>query len=189
MEWLDKDTKYGKSAYVAGQFDNKVRFVTRWWSPPLLPPPSVNRVDVNVPVAFGEAKRPVTDFGLEAMMDRTLASLKSAGEDVVLSYVGLTQLPDDERTLHHLRLEYNPEKYKVPTQELFIDVATDLPAGSILRLPNGDVDGAYYYQQLDRSVRLTDADFILPEERERTKTPPGSSPGSDGAATPPGQSQ
>jgi len=165
MKWLDEDIKYGESVYVEGQADNKVRFVTRWWSPPLLPPPAVNRVDLETPVAFGESKRPMTDFGLERLMERTLASYEQAGDEVVISYGGLVELADG-RTVHHIHLEYPPARYRAPTQELYVDVASDLPAGTILKLADGRVDAAYFYADINTNVALTDADFRLAAEAE-----------------------
>ena len=165
MKWLDEDSKYGESAWGEGQQDNKVRFVTHWWSPPLLPPPSVNKVDLQAPVVFGESKRPMTDFGLERMMQRTLDALHKAGDDVVITYVGLVQLSDDGPTVHHIRLEYPPAKYRVPTQDLYLDAAADLPAGTILKLASGELDASYFYADIDSRVKLTDADFLLESER------------------------
>lgn len=176
MKWLDEELKYGESVYGEGQADNKVRFVTRWWVPPLLPPPAVNKVDLETPVTWGESKRPLTDFGLERMMDRTLDSLNRAGSDVTVTYEGLLQLPDNGPTTHNLHLEYPPSKYKTPVQDLYIDITTDLPAGTILKLANGNIDAVYYYYDLNTHAKLTDADFLLEAERpaaEKTaKTPP-----------------
>ncbi len=165
MKWLDTDIKYGESAYVEGQRDNKVRFVTRWWSPPLLPPPAVNRVDVQTPVIWGEAKRPMTDFGLERLMDRTLDSLRRAGDEVVLRYEGLRALPGSDTTVHHIHIEYPAAKFPVPVQELYIDLETDLPAGTILKYASGEIDAAYFYRDVRTNVRLTDTDFLLEAER------------------------
>jgi hypothetical protein len=165
MKWLDEDNKYGESAWVDGQQGNKVRFVTRWWSPPLLPPPGVNKVDLQAPVVFGESKRPMTDFGLERLMQRTLDALHKAGDDVVITYVGLVQLSDDGPTVHHIRLEYPPAKYRVPTQDLYLDVTADLPAGTLLKLASGELDASYFYADIDSRVKLTDADFLLESER------------------------
>ncbi len=171
MKWLDEDGKYGESAYVEGQAENKVRFVTRRWSPGLLPPPAVNKVDLLAPVTWGESKRPLTDFGLERLMERTLSSYQSAGRDALLTYGGLLQLPDGGPTVHHLHLEYPATRYRVPVQELYIDVATDLPAGTILRLASGELDASYFYADIDTSVRLTDDDFLLEAERPKGKRP------------------
>ena len=165
MKWLDEDSKYLESGYGTGQPDNKVRFVTRLWSPPLLPPPAVNKVDLQTPVIFGETKRPMTDFGLQRLMERTLDSIREAGGDVVITYQGLVEPPEGGPTVHYLRIEYPPTRYKVPVQELYIDITSDLPAGTILRLPSGEIDASYFYSDLDTTVRLTDADFLLDAER------------------------
>lgn len=165
MKWLDEDIKYGESAYVEGQADNKVRFVTRWWSPPLLPPPQINTVDLQTPVVWGESKRPLTDFGLERMMERTLASLERAGDHVIVRYEPPLVLPESGRAVHHLHLEYPPTQHRVPIQELYIDVLTDLPAGTVLKFPAGTIDAAYFYMDIDPAVTLTDDDFRLEVER------------------------
>ncbi|MEW6252217.1 MAG: hypothetical protein AB1716_16385, partial [Planctomycetota bacterium] len=124
-------------------------------------------VDVDAAVTFGESKRPLTDFGLERLMQRTRGSLREAGDKVVITYQGLVQLPDGGPTVHHLHLEYDPQAYKVPVQDLYIDVATDLPAGTILKRADGKLDASYFYRDLDPRVRLSDADFLLPAEREQ----------------------
>ena len=169
MKWLDENLKYFESTYVEGEQGDKVRFVTRWWSPPLLPPPRVNKVGLYTPVTWGEAKRPLTDFGLERMMEQTLASLEAAGEDVVVTYEGLVRLPGMEAAVHHLHLAYAPGQRRTPIQELYIDMATDMPVGTVLTLASGKLDAAYFYEDLDADVELTDEDFLLEVERERTK--------------------
>lgn len=173
MEWLDADVKYGQSVYVAGQAGDKVRFVTRRWSPPLLPPPSVNKVDLQAPVVWGESQRPLTDFGLERMMERTLDSYRRAGERVVLTYGGLCVLPNSERTVHHIHLEYPETYYRVPVQELYVDVVTDLPAGTVLKTRSGEIDAAYFYADVNPDVKLTDDDFVLDAERSAAEKQPG----------------
>ena len=167
MKWLDENLKYDESTYVAGEEKDQVRFVTRWWSPPLLPPPSVNKVDLKTPVLFGEAQRPMTDFGLEQMMERTLESLERAGEDVVITYEGLLQLPENGPTAHFIHLEYPENQHRAPIQEMYIDVRTDLPAGTIIKYPNGRIDAAYYYTDIATDVSLTDEDFLLEAERKQ----------------------
>lgn len=165
LKWLNEDLKYDESSYVAGAHGNKVRFTTRWWVPGLRPPPGINEIDLQTPVTWGETKRPLTDFGLERLMERTLKSLHDSGNDAVVEYVGLARTETSARTVHHIRLTYSPAKYPVPVQELYVDVQTDLPAGTELKLPNGVVDAAYFYDKVDPTVRLTDADFLLTVER------------------------
>ena len=161
MKWLDDDVKYFESTYVEGRQENKVRFVTRWWAPPLAAPPAINRVALQTPVIWGEAKHPMTDFGFERLLERTLTSLGQAGDDVVVTYEGF--LPDTG--VHHLRLVYRETLHRVPIQELYIDPATDLPVGTILKYPSGRIDSAYFYDDLNTDVTLTDEDFLLEAER------------------------
>ncbi len=168
MKWLDDDIKYGESVYVEDADQNRVRFVTRWWSPPLLPPPAVNRVSLMMPVTWGESKRPLTDFGLERLMARTLASIDTGSDQMVMQYQGLTQLPDDGPLVHHFHFEFPVTHQRVPVQDLYIDVNTDLPAGTILRLPDDRIDAAYFYTDVNTDVNLTDDDFLLPAEREKS---------------------
>lgn len=168
MKWLNEDVKHYESAYVQEAADSKVRFVTRRPVPLLAPPPNVNRVSPQTPVIWGETKWPVTDFGLERLMEQTLASMEAAGNDVVVTYVGIERLPNDGQAVHHLRLSYPPARYAVPIQDLYVAVATDLPAGTVLRYADGRLDAAYYYQELNTNVNLTDEDFLLESERAST---------------------
>ncbi len=165
MKCTDENLKYDETVYVRGKHDDKLRFITRWWTPPLKPPPHVNVVDIQTPVKWGESKRAVTDFGLERMMERTLASVEDAGDDVIVAYEEPVRLHGDGPTVHHVHLEYPASRYPVPIQELYINVKTDLPAGTVLKLPNGDIDAAYFYLDLDPDVTLTDEDFRFEAER------------------------
>ncbi|MBN2447591.1 MAG: DUF1571 domain-containing protein, partial [Phycisphaerae bacterium] len=129
LKWTDEDIKHGESVYVEGQYKDKVRFVTRWWVPPLLPPPGINTVDLQTPVFWGETKRPLTDFGLRRLMERTIISMDEAGDQVRVEYLGLGMMPGSNHYVHHLRLTY-PEKMRpVPLQELYVDTESDLPVG------------------------------------------------------------
>jgi hypothetical protein len=165
MKWLDQNAKQAESAYVADATDSKVRFVTRRPVPLLVPPPGVNKVDLRTPVIWGESKYPLTDFGLERLMEQTLQSLEQAQGDVVVTYLGLERSGCDGQAVHHLQLKYPPTRYAVPIQDLYITVATDLPAGTALRYADGQLDAAYYYYDLDTGVNLSDADFLLEAER------------------------
>ena len=164
MKWLDPDIKYGESTYVAGEQDNKVRFTPRHGLFGL--PPRITRVDLQTPVIWGEANYPLTDFGLERMMERTFANVERAGDDLVISYLGLTRLLDSERVVHYLRLEFPPSQHRAPVQELFVDVETDLPACTRILRPSGKLEAAYVWKDVNPNATLTDADFLLEAERE-----------------------
>jgi hypothetical protein len=127
-------------------------------------------------VTWGESKNPVTDFGLERMMERTVASLDKAGDTVRIAYQGLKQAPLLDRPVHHLRLEYPPQDWKTPYHDLYIDSATELPAGTVLSLSDHQLDAAYFYTRLDTNVQLGDADFALEAERAAGKQSPTTQP-------------
>jgi len=166
MKWLDPDIKYGESTYVAGEQENKVRFVPRHGLFGL--PPRVTRVGVQTPVIWGEARYPITDFGLARMMERTFDSIERAGDDWTISYEGLTKLSDDsDRVMHYLRLEFPPSLYQAPIQELFVDVETDLPACTRVLYRSGALEAAYVWSDVDPTARLTDDDFLLDAERQQ----------------------
>lgn len=171
MNWLDTSLKYYESAYIQGENNNKVLFITRWWVPPLVPPPGINKVDLQTPVTWGESKRPLTDFGLERLMERTLTSLEQAGEDVVVTYQGLMSLAETDTTVHHLHLAYPESQFRVPIQELYVDVQTDLPVGTVLKYASGRIDAAYFYERIDTHVKLTNADFKLNTETLPPRAP------------------
>lgn len=167
MKWLDEDVKYGESTYVAGQRDDKVRFIPRHGFLGLAP--DVTAVDLQTPVTWGEAKYPLTDFGLERMMEKTLNSVQRADKEVVVQYVGLVWREPPGRAVHHLHLEFPPAQYKAPIQEIYIDAATDLPAGTIIKYapPSTRIDAAYFYDDLNPNAVLMDADFLLDAERKK----------------------
>jgi hypothetical protein len=98
-------------------------------------------------------------------MDKSLAALDQDAKGVAVTYDGLVQMPGDGRTAHFVRLEYPASRNPAPIQELYVDVATDLPAGTVLRDAAGRIDAAYYYTDLDVRVKLTDDDFLLDGER------------------------
>lgn len=165
MKWLDPDVKYGESVYVNGQHDNKVRFVPRKGL--FGGPPGINEIDLMTPVVWGEAKRPLTDFGLESMLNRTLETYDGFPGDGTAEFVGTTTLLDPPRRVYEVRITYRTARPATPVQELYIDAETDLPVCILIKRPDGSLDAAYIYEELDGSVKLTDADFQLEYERAR----------------------
>ena len=163
MKWLDPDIKYGESTYVAGAEDDKVRFVPRHGLFGL--PPRVTRVGLQTPVIWGEAKYPLTEFGLEKMMDRTIRNIERSPDEVSISYQGLTKLAESGRPVHFLRLEFPPSRHRSPIQELFVDLETDLPICTRVLNTSGSLEGAYLWEDVDPTVSFTEDDFLLEAER------------------------
>ena len=163
MKWLNENTNFGETAYVAGRRPDKVRFVPRKGF--LGFPPGVQLVDMQTPVTWGVTKHPVSDFGIERLMEQTLESIDKANGDYAVEYLGLTMVEGFPRNLHHVRVSYPPSQYAAPIQELFIDVATDIPACTLIRKTDETLDAAYYYRDLDPTVALGDDDFVMEAER------------------------
>lgn len=182
MKWVDDDVKYGESTYVAGEDNDRVRFVPRRWTFGLKM--GVNKIDLNTPVVFGESRYPLTDFGLERLMERTFVSIERGGEDAIITYEGLAQLSEADAIAHEIRLEFPPSQHKAPIQELFIDVETQLPVFTRILFPNGDLEAAYIYAHVNPDVELVDDDFLLDLEREERGLPPRELKGFD-EPTPP----
>lgn len=163
MRWLDAESSFGETAYVAGTRDGRVRFTPRHGF--LGFPPGIQLVEMQTPVNWGVTRYPLDDFGLDRLMQRTLESIERAAGDVSIEYLGLTTLDGCAGSLHHLKLCYPPSQYDAPIQELFIDVGSDLPVCTLIRRSDGQLDGAYVYRELNADVRLSDADFLLEAER------------------------
>lgn len=166
MKWLDPDIKYGESTYVAGVEKNKVRFVPRHGLFGL--PPTITRVDLQTPVIWGEAKYPLSEFGLKRMMERTLANIDRAGGDYEVIYKGVMRLTGSDRQVHALWFEFYSPEFKAPIREVFIDVESDLPACTRILHGSGALEAAYYWEDVDPNVAFTEDDFLLDAERDQT---------------------
>jgi len=160
--WLDESSPYAESLYVQGA--NNDRLLVRERKGLLGGPPAIRAYDVRDPVRWQKAKNLVTDFGLTRMLERTLAKLREAeaagGAEV--QYQGLVHLDLIDRDVHHIQIHYPAAKgFAHRKQDLFIDAATGLPAGSYLWLPDGQLDAMYLYTDVDTSVQFSDQDFTM----------------------------
>ena len=164
FKWTDPEIKHNEATYVAGQEDDKVRFVPRYGFLGL--EPRLTKVELMTPVIWGEARYPVTDFGVQRMLERTFASLERAGDQVEFSYEGISRLTGYEHPVHYLVMKFPQSMFATPTQELYIDVATGLPACTRVLRPDGSMEGAYIWANINPDVHLTDEDFLLEPERE-----------------------
>lgn len=167
MRWLDPEVKYGESTYVAGQEADKVRFIPRNGLFGLSP--TLHKVELTTPVTWGEARYPMTEFGLERMMERTLTTLSEAGDEYTVSYEGLTQIAGHSGAVHFFRFELPPRKFPASIREVYIDAASDLPAATRILFPSGRLDAAYVWSEVNPAVTFSDEDFLLEAERRLGK--------------------
>ncbi|MCH7870088.1 MAG: DUF1571 domain-containing protein [Planctomycetes bacterium] len=173
MKWLDDDIKYGESTFVQGQVGNKVRFMPRHGLFGL--PPLLTKVHLNTPVIWGEARRPLTEWGLEKLVLETLASIEEVKPrgGALIEYRGIVTLPDRAgRPVHYLHVVYPRDPGVASIQELYFDVTTELPVATILRFSGKEqkLDAAYFYDEIDTDVMLSDDDFVLDAERDERST-------------------
>ncbi|MCC6357246.1 MAG: DUF1571 domain-containing protein [Phycisphaerales bacterium] len=179
MKWTDPDIKYGESTYVEGQQKDQVRFVPRNGLFGLKP--GITRVSIQTPVAWGEARYTVRDFGMENMLTRTLATYEKGRDGAKITFLGTSRIGESQRLAAGLRLEYSPALFAAPIQEIYFDVETELPVGTITRFPDETIDTAYFYEDLDTTVTLSDDDFLLDLERN----PPAEDDAAAAADAPP----
>lgn len=161
--WEDPDAAYYESVYVAGQNNNKLVIRERKGALPLLPP-TTRRLNPMEAVTLGRARNPITDFGLANVTQRTLLAFedpRTAGQTTI-RYQGLVNLEPQNRPAHHLWIDRPPmPDYQYTRQDFYIDAQTQLPAGTDLYLPSGELDARYRYTDVDTNVNFTDADFRL----------------------------
>lgn len=174
MLWLDEDVKYGESTYVSGEEQSRVRFTARRGLLGL--PPPIIRVDPQTPVRWGEALRPVTDFGVEKLMRETLAELDAARDSVRITVAGAIAGSADERPAVLIRLRYPDGSRDAPIQDLLIDPQTRFPLATWVRQSDETLDAYYVYEDLDAGVGLGDADFLLTAERPAEAAGSGAAP-------------
>ena len=163
MKWLDPEVKYGESTFVAGRENDKVRFIPRNGLFGL--PPTLQRVELQTPVIWGEARYPMTEFGLERMMEHTFETIRAAGAECATVYEGVTRLADSDRPVHFIRFELPSRLFEAPIRELYIDAETDLPVCTRIVFASGKLEAAYVWADVNPDVHFTDDDFVLDAER------------------------
>lgn len=162
LVWDDPDSQLYESVFIAGPGHGKlvVRERKGW----LTFPPTVRWLDPADPVRWRRSKRPITEFGLAATMDRTLSIIEDApvGAPVQITYTGIEMVPRVDRQAHHFVLirATTPET-PCPRQDLWIDTETDLPTGTALTLPDGRLDALYLFADITPDESIGEQDFRM----------------------------
>lgn len=145
MAWLNPESEYAEALYIEGVNSGKVTVLARKGLFGL--PASPISVEPDLAVRMGKSLRPISDFGLAAMLRSTLARIeeaRSAGGATV-SYEGQVRLERLDSQAHHIRICYPQGFGEASRQDLYIDVETGYPNGTYLWLPDGDLLAAYLY--------------------------------------------
>jgi hypothetical protein len=161
--WEDPNAPYYESVYVEGQNDNKLIVRERKGAFPLVPP-MTRKIDPGEAVKLNRSKNPITDFGLAQVTARTLAPADDPAvrANLTVRYQGVVNLEPQMRPAHHLHIEHPPAPgLQYTAQDFYVDTETQLPAGTDLYLPGGDMDARYRYANVETNVHPTDADFRL----------------------------
>ncbi len=147
MTWLNADSEYAEAVYVEGVNDSKVTVLARKGlfglpASPVSAPPEMA-------VQMGKSLRPICDFGLAAMVRRTLHQVeqaKAAGGAAV-TYEGPTAVERLGTRAHHILIRYPQGFGRADRQDLYINIETGYPDGTYLWLPGGDLMAAYLYER------------------------------------------
>ncbi len=160
--WEDPSSPFVESLYVAGENDDKLLVRERRGFLGL--PPTTYSLDPTSPVKLGQAKRPITDFGLSKLMARTTGTIDSppGGVPARIEYRGLTRIEQTRQEAHHLVIwRAVAPGHPHPRQDLWVDAQTQLPAGTALYLADGRMDGLYLYADVRPDDSISDKDFRI----------------------------
>jgi len=172
FKWLDEDSEYNTAVYVEGEHDNKVALLPRKGLLGL--PPGVAKYPVDFAVLFHKSRNPITDFGPERMVERTIDRIEKAGHlgEVSIRYHGVAEIGPYKEPCFHLEIRYpEDDPYESKLHDLYVNTKTRLPVGTYLWLPGKDeravetLDAMYLYADLEPNVHLSDADFRIDADR------------------------
>ena len=160
----DETSEYAQSLYIDGQNKNRIKVLPRRGLLGL--PPTVGDFPDSWSILFHKAKNPITDFGPQRMLERTLFKIRLAQErnipGQIFEYKGVVKLQITGQVAHHIDIT-NPVHPSFPhsRQDLYIDAELQIPAGSYVWNREGVLDAMYLYADMNLDPSLTDADFTI----------------------------
>ncbi|HZZ82485.1 MAG TPA: DUF1571 domain-containing protein [Gemmataceae bacterium] len=160
MYWLDGADLCQASLYVEGENDGRLLARSMLFG---IPGPVVSRpldaADVKATSRF-----PISEFGMKAGMESTLASMKKAKEKGTLHvrYEGIEKLAKvgDRPCYKLVRTPYDPpEEDNIMTLTIWIDCDLLMQVGSDLRDANGDLIAEYYFRDIELNPKFSEKQF------------------------------
>ncbi len=150
FKWQQGARKAERVLYVEGKHDNKMLAKPAGAAGAFV---SVAARAVDSPDARQSGRYPINEFGLKKAMERVLKHWKPAREARTLhvEYLGVHRVPEaGDRPCHKLRrTRYaHPEDDGVTELTLYIDTETLLQVGSVLRGPDGQFLGEYFFSNI-----------------------------------------
>jgi hypothetical protein len=169
MAWLNPDSEYAEAVYIEGANDGKVTVLARKGLFGL--PASPVSVAPELAVQMGKSLRPISDFGLAAMLRRTLRRIEQADQSggATVTYEGQVPVEKLGTRAHHVVVCYPPGFGQTARQDLYINVETGYPDGTYLWLPSGDLMAAYLYEKPAVAVPSDDV-FLLARAKAGVKS-------------------
>lgn len=108
--------------------------------------------DVDGPDARRSGRYPLNEYGLKKAAERTLAAFKNetANHNLKYEYLGVQKVSEvGDRPCHTLRFHYTkPLRDGVTEATFYVDAASWLQVGSLLKRADGSLVGAYYFRDI-----------------------------------------
>jgi hypothetical protein len=169
MVWLNPESEYAEAVYIEGANDGKVTVLARKGLFGL--PASPVSVAPELAVQMGKSLRPISDFGLAAMLRRTLIRIEEAKQSggAIVTYEGQVPVEKLGTRAHHVLVLYPQGFGQAARQDLYINIETGYPDGTYLWLPNGDLMAAYLYEMPAIAVPSDDV-FLMARAKAVVKS-------------------
>ena len=166
--WTHEDSDWAQCVYVEGKNDGNVVLMPRKGLFGMKP--TLKRYPPEYAVLFHQSRNPITDFGPQRMMERSIDRIEKAKQigGLKMRYVGVADIGPAKEPCFHIELTYpRADEFPAKLHDLYIHTTTFLPVASYLWLSNTDertddtLDAFYIYAQMQPNVPLTDADFVI----------------------------
>lgn len=160
FEWKEHARLAARALYVEGENDNKVLVKPRG----LLSLAGIQEVALDDPRAKKTGRYPMSEFGMGLAIHRTVQSMRDAEAhgSLHLRYDGQVKIEElgDRVCYKFVRTPYSPlEEDALNELTLYIDRATWLQVGSVLRDPQGNLLAEYFFRDIVLNPPFSETQF------------------------------
>jgi hypothetical protein len=166
--WTHIDSDWAQCVYVEGENDGNVVLMPRKGIFGMTP--SLKRYPPNYAVLFHQSRNPITDFGPQRMIERSIDRIEKAKKigELKMRFVGVADIGPAKEPCFHIEVIYPPDDpFPCKLHDLYIHTTTYLPVASYLWLSTTDertddtLDAFYIYSLMQPNVPLTSANFVI----------------------------